>query len=268
VPFTLAHAAAAYPLRRIGLVLSALIIGTFAPDLEFFLRFAPHGPYGHTAKGLFYFSLPVALIVFWIFHALVKEPLAAMLPAAVREKIVAGECPLSLRRPLSLILVIVSILIGEATHMLWDSFTHLSYWPVQHIPLLKAAMTLPILGVVHVYKLLQYASTAFGLIAVFFWFRHWIRATPVQPNSAGSNVPMHQVRIARVLIPAVALAAAVVRAFLGIHHPSTPRGAEIWLGDFVVASISFAWLELMAWGLILPHRGPPLLAPDAPGSIK
>lgn len=268
MPFTLAHAAAAYPLRRIGLVLSALIIGTFAPDLEFFLRFAPLGPYGHTLQGLFYFSLPVAFIVFWMFHALVKEPLAALLPAAVSEKIPAGDYPLSFRRPRQLILVVVSILIGEATHMVWDSFTHPKYWPVQHLHLLRDPFTLPVLGIVHVYKLLQYVSTAFGLIVVFFWLRHWVRTASVQQPSAGSSVPASQVRRARVVIPVIALAAAVVRAFIGIHHPSTPRGAEIWVGDFVVASISFAWLELMAWGLILPHRGPALLAPDAPGSIK
>ena len=96
VPFTLAHAAAAYPLRRTRLVLSALIIGTFTPDLEFFLRFAPRGPFSHTPRGLFLFCLPVGFVVYWLFHAVVKEPLAAVLPRAARERVPADPYPLSL----------------------------------------------------------------------------------------------------------------------------------------------------------------------------
>ena len=96
MPLTLAHAAAAYPLRRTRLVLSALIIGTFTPDLEFFLRFAPKGPFGHSPRGLFLFCLPVGFVVFWLFHAVVKEPLAALMPRAVRQRVPADPYPLPL----------------------------------------------------------------------------------------------------------------------------------------------------------------------------
>ncbi len=254
MPFTLAHAAAAYPLRRTRLVLSALIFGTFAPDLEFFLRFAPKGPFGHTTRGLFLFCLPVAFGVFWIFHDLVKEPLAALMPRAIRERIVPGIYPMSLRQPLHLVLIFVSILIGAASHILWDSFTHPSFWPVRTFALLRDAFTLPVLGEVHLYKVLQYASTVFGLLVVFFWFRHWVRSAPVQRHPAGSGVSASHVRIARVLIPAAALLAGLIRALISVHNPGTPRAVEIWVGDFVVASISFAWLELMFWGFTLPVR--------------
>jgi hypothetical protein len=81
-------------------------------------------------------------------------------------------------------------------------------------------------------------------------------------------VPASQARIARILSPLLALCAAVIRTVINVRHPTTPRGAEIWLGDFVVAAISFAWLELMAWGLMLPPGERPLLAPDAPTPIK
>ena len=37
MPFTLAHAAAALPLRRFKLVWSALVIGSFAPDFWLFM---------------------------------------------------------------------------------------------------------------------------------------------------------------------------------------------------------------------------------------
>ncbi|HEY6487617.1 MAG: DUF4184 family protein [Terracidiphilus sp.] len=267
MPFTLAHAAAAYPLRRTRLILSAVIIGTFAPDLEFFLRFGPRGPFGHTARGFFLLSMPAAFMMYWIFHEVVKEPLAALLPCAARQRISLGSCVLSFRKPLQLLLVLVSLLIGGATHILWDSFTHASYWPGRHIPELRDAVTLPLVGVVHYYKLFQYGSTVFGLVVVALWFLHWVRTAPIQPEPAGKGIPVSHVRIARVLIPATALLGAFLRAVLDARHLDTPRGIEIWVGDFVVAAISMAWVELMIWGFTLPPPRPSLAAP-APGSIK
>jgi hypothetical protein len=252
MPFTLAHAAAAYPLRRTRLVLSALIIGTFTPDLEFFLRFAPKGPFGHTTRGLFLFCLPVGFVVYWLFHAVVKEPLAALLPHAIRQKIPADPYPLPPWKPLQLALVFLSIFVGALTHDLWDSFTHAGYWPARHWPFLMQAFTLPLLGMVNVHKILQYASSVFGSVAVFLWFLHWIRTAPIQREPAGNSVPPAQVRIARFAIPAIALVGAAIRPLIGKDHSPLHRGAEFWLGEFVVTIISLVWLELMAWGLTLP----------------
>ena len=265
MPFTLAHAAAAYPLRRTRLVLSALIFGTFAPDLEFFLRFAPKGPFGHTPRGLFVFCLPVAFGCFWIFHDLVKEPLASLMPRAIRERIVPGIYPMSFRRPLQLLLIFVSILIGALTHDVWDSFTHNRRWPSEDLPLLHDVLTVPIVGAVHIYKVLQYASTIFGLVVVFFWLRQWVRTAPVQVNPAGSSVPARHARIARVLIPVTALAGGFARAVAGVHYARTPRSLEVWVGEFVVAAISLAWVQLMVWGFTLPVRraNDPSTVPDA-----
>jgi hypothetical protein len=263
VPFTLAHAAAAYPFRRTRLVLSALIFGTFAPDLEFFFRFAPKGPFGHSPRGLFLFCLPAAFGVFWIFHDLVKEPLAALMPRAVRERITPGIYPMSLRHPLQLILVLVSILIGSLTHDLWDSFTHNRRWPAGELPLLQEMFTVPVVGEVHLYKVLQYLSTIFGMVALYFWFRHWVRTAPVQAYPAGSSVSSSQARIARVLIPIIAMLGAFARTFIGVHRLNTPRGIEVWVGIFVVATISFVWIELMLWGFTLPVRRADDLPPVA-----
>ena len=254
MPFTLAHAAAAYPLRNTRLVLSALIFGTFAPDLEFFLRFDPSGHFGHTARGIFVFSLPVAFIAFWLFHDVVKEPLAAMLPSGVRQRIVPGTFPLSLRRPGRLFLVLVSLLVGTATHILWDSLTHGGYWPARHFSWFWEKVSFPVLGQLYYYKILQYASTVFGLLVVLFWFLHWLRTAPLQQHPAGSSVPVTQTRIARILVPTTVLLGALLRAAVGVSHPDTSREVQHWLVDFVVTSISLAWLELMIWGFTLPVR--------------
>jgi uncharacterized protein DUF4184 len=263
VPFTLAHAAAAFPLRRSRLILSALIIGTFAPDFEFFLRFTPGGSYGHTLPGIFLFSLPTGFIVFHLFHLVVKEPLAALMPESVRLRIAAGGYPL-FADALQTGLVLISILTGALTHVLWDSFTHASYLPERLWPILDHLVTLPSLGpeqfgAIPLYKLLQYLSTLAGALAVYLWFIHWQRTAPLQQDPAGSRVTPSHIAIARVLIPLTALAGAFIRAQLGAqfgpHFVASPSddvpALEVWLGDFAVTAISLAWLELLAWGLIL-----------------
>ena len=260
MPFTLAHAAAAYPLRRTRLVLTALIFGTFAPDLEFFIRFEPAGHFGHSARGFFLFSLPVAFIAFWLFHDVLKEPLAALMPHAVRERIVPGTYPLSLRQPRRLLLVLGSLLVGAATHILWDAFTHNGYWPARHLPWFWQSVTFPMIGELHNYKILQYASSVFGLIVLVLWFRHWIRTAPVHRHPAGGSVPASHAKIARILIPATAMLGGLMRAVTDVGEPATPRDVQHWIVDVIVASISLAWLELMFWGFTLPARR----SPDSP----
>ena len=65
MPFTIAHAAAALPLRKTRLVLSALVIGTMVPDLQYFLRMAPDDRYGHSLRGALLLSLPLGLLTLW-----------------------------------------------------------------------------------------------------------------------------------------------------------------------------------------------------------
>ncbi len=64
-------------------------------------------------------------------------------------------------------MIIISILIGAASHVLWDSFTHDNGYFVQTIPILQNSVEfmgrqIPIL------KILQHASTLIGATAIAF----------------------------------------------------------------------------------------------------
>lgn len=99
VPFTLSQAAAALPFRHTRLIWSAVVVGCFAPDFEYFLRLAPKGGFGHTLLGMFVLDLPVALLVVWLFHRFAKEPLYVWLPDGVRQRVELGPNTLPLRSP-------------------------------------------------------------------------------------------------------------------------------------------------------------------------
>src|SRR6185437_3635129 len=120
MPFTPAHAAAVIPFQRTRLIPSALVIGCFSPDFEYFLRLAPKGGFGHTLAGLFLFDLPVSLLVLWLFHAYAKEPILTWLPAGVHRRLPSSTALSSMRNACGIALISISILIGAATHLLWD----------------------------------------------------------------------------------------------------------------------------------------------------
>src|SRR5882757_2416325 len=82
MPFTLSHPAAVIPIRRYG-ILSALVVGSLAPDILYFIPRVHHsGAYGHTLPGLFFFCLPLGLAALWLFHTFLKRPLISLFPAS------------------------------------------------------------------------------------------------------------------------------------------------------------------------------------------
>src|SRR5579871_959367 len=175
MPFTISHAAAAFPFRRTRLVLSALIVGCCAPDFEYFIPFEHHGAFGHTLPGVFILDLPLSLLVLWLFHSYAKEPLAACLPASARARLKLGPRTLAIKSFSRFLLILVSILIGIATHIFWDSFTHTNYWISEHLHFLGIYVSLPLFGPRSIADILQYFSSAFGIVVLCLWGMHWYR---------------------------------------------------------------------------------------------
>lgn len=181
MPFTFAHPAAAVPLRkalgRFG-SLSALIIGSMVPDLPYFLRWYVYGLSSHNFGGLFYFCLPAGVLIYILFHGFLRRPLTQLLPASVAEHL---RVAYPMRTPV--LAVIVSTIVGAATHIVWDAFTHDTPPLARLLPFLST--TLFSIGTfdVPVYKLLQHLSTVLGLAILAFWIIRWHRAA--RPSGVG-----------------------------------------------------------------------------------
>src|SRR3569833_1310021 len=172
MPFTLSHAAAALPFRRTRLVMSAMVFGCFAPDLEYFLWLRPHGHLGHTLAGLVLFDLPAGLIALFLFHQFAKAPLVACLPARLRERMRSGD-RVAMRSVSGFALICVSIVVGSITHILWDSLTHREHWLGQHWSFLGKNVHVPLFGLRDLAAIFQYMSSALGLVAIVVWFVQW-----------------------------------------------------------------------------------------------
>jgi hypothetical protein len=251
MPFTLAHPAAAIPFLRTRLVPSALVIGCMVPDFEYFLRFAPEGGFGHTLPGVFVFDLPVAFIALWLFHAYAKEPLYTWLPESVRRRIRLGPAALPVRNIAQFTLVLLSILIGVATHILWDSFTHRGFWPYRHWQFLHRTVLLPVLGMTEYLRVLQHASTLFGFVVLLLWFRHWYRRTaPLQGETA--PYPRQHPRTALYVICIVALLAAVLSGFVitALKSPYYHTDSKFLFECGVITAINVFWLGVVLYGVL------------------
>ncbi len=254
VPFTPAHAAAVLPFSRTRLVLSALVMGSFAPDFEYFLRFTAHGGFGHTLPGMFLFSLPAALTALWLFHRWIKPVAALMAPRPLRERLTPYLGPFSFGPGRRFVWVAASALVGVATHIAWDSFTHPTSPLVRHWALLRSMVVLPVIGEYPVCRLLQQTSTLLGLAAlalcIFAWAR---RAAPVpMPEPHGAVWKRVALWIA---LPGVATAAALARVALVASVADDELPFKPLLSAAVVTWIAVFWWELVVVGYFADSAG-------------
>lgn len=252
MPFTFAHSAAALPFRRLPLVPSALVIGTFAPDFEYFLRLAPNGRLGHTLPGTFILTLPAALLVLWIFHSLVKRPATMLMPDALRNRLVNHLGDFRFGGASRFLLILASLLLGIATHLLWDSFTHAGTWLYIHWPLLRASVNLPVLGPIPCYKVFQHGSTIVGTGVVVAWLISWYRSSEPSTHVPGESPSPHERLAIVTAIVMVALGGTIIRVIMGTGFPVTFQNKKM-IGEAIVTAIALVWWDLVAYGFIKRH---------------
>lgn len=177
MPFTLSHAAAVLPaVRRNGtargpLLVSALVAGSFAPDLTYFADTAvpgamAFGEFTHAPAGVLTVdTLCAALLVGgWL---LLRDPLLALLPATWRGRVgalVTGQGQRRWSRGQFALRFWYSAVLGALTHVVWDAFTHPGRWGVRLLPVLQE----PVAGW-PVYAYVQYGTSAVALAALG-WF--------------------------------------------------------------------------------------------------
>ncbi|HVM92123.1 MAG TPA: DUF4184 family protein [Terriglobales bacterium] len=256
MPFTPAHAAAAFPFRRTGLIWSALVIGTMAPDIEYFLRLAPGQPYGHTPPGIFLVSLPLGLITLWLFHSFVKAPFVELLPRELECRLVPYMRKFQFGGASRFALIAASVLIGIFTHIAWDSFTHKNSPLVHAWPPLRYPVNLGPLGACPLYKLLQYGSSVFGLavlaVAIVAWYR---QAEPcdIEPNCSHRGWPMRRI-LTLLAISAIALVAGFGYAIWTEGMPSRRPSLSLFVAPLVITAMAAAWWQLVLLGIIRVAR--------------
>ena len=244
MPFTLAHPAAVLPFARTKLVFSALIAGALAPDIGYFITFSSQHAESHSLTGLFLICLPAGLLMLLVFHKLMKAPLLALLPASHQARLYPYAQGFHCRSASRLGLIVISLLIGSFSHLLWDSFTHQTGWVVQRVAALEG--TLRPFHHYPVYKFLQHSSGVLGLAILVIAYLQWYR----QAKSSAVRRPGMTVA-ARFTIAFLMLAGAIVAALLRTVSPLISR--QTIRGNVVQATIAFVSIfvvEMIVFSII------------------
>nr|WP_246324139.1 DUF4184 family protein [Petropleomorpha daqingensis] len=160
---------------------SALVIGSMAPDLPFYLPLPQWYP-THTWLAGVTTDLLLGLLAWALWHGLLAEPASATAPAALRGRLAGGVAPglaVRIASVRQVVLLVVALVLGTATHLAWDAFTHARRWGAEHLSVLAESWG-PLPG----YRWLQYASSVVGLAVLLVWFVRWWRRTPAVPTRA------------------------------------------------------------------------------------
>jgi len=188
MPFTASHIAAVLPAGRVPwlrdpLILSALVIGSMAPDAAHYVPFDVWWASGHSWSGLVVMDVPITLALVAVYWLLLAAPLRALAPRQIRARlpqdVLAGHRDMW---PRTFGLLAVGAAIGAATHVIWDGFTHESGFGVLAIPLLQ---TPDVVGPLAAHRVLQHVCSVVGLALIAWSLLRWYERTPPSAVTPG-----------------------------------------------------------------------------------
>jgi hypothetical protein len=202
-----------YLRRQLRLDAACLVVGSMAPDFEYFVRVAPLASISHTKLGVLTWGVPVTLASVVIARYVLAWPVLLVAPRCIaRRATVLATRPWPGRLTAATVLsLVISAAIGSASHLAWDALTHADGWGPKHLMSLHAIVDAPILGHMVVHRVLQYVSSIVGLVVLAILVVHWLhRQAAVELPPAPRAWPR--------AVFAACIAAAVALASVRIHR--------------------------------------------------
>jgi hypothetical protein len=269
MPFTVSHVAAVLPfgpwLRRAGL-LAAAVIGAMAPDFDLFLPWWLPRAATHGRIALLTFCLPVGLLAWVLFESLVRPALLAIAP----DRWWAGwqrAGGADLRSLPTWLLAAAAILGGAITHLVWDGFTHEGARGVEMLPVLEAGSVRLAGHPMHLYRILQYLSSAAGLAIVAAYAWRWQRALPQDAPAGVRRVLPGGERLAwGAVLVAVPVVAGAAVALARLPQVGGEFGPGAWLSRSLEAGMGAAGAALLLVSVLVRVRVGGRKARNAGGS--
>lgn len=237
---TLAHPAAVLPLRRSGMPMAALVIGSMVPDVPLFMSWSSGYEVSHSLAGVFTVDLLGALVLLYVWNGVVRDALVDLAPDLVRVRVPARH-RLSRRQWL---LAPGAAALGAVTHVAWDSFTHPGRWGVTHVVWLRAD-----LGPLPLFKWAQYASGVIGLAVVLCAIIAYLISRP-------ASQPVTRRVFPSPLLPLVVCAAGGYGVLAGLDRWSRGFHAVAFHGVVagIVAAAAGTSMTCLAWFLVTRTR--------------
>jgi hypothetical protein len=239
MPFTFCHPAIILPFsylqKRVSMV--GLIVGSMIPDFEYFIRMKVAGIYSHSWPGIFWFDLPLGLLVVFIYQLVVRDKLIDNLPTVLNRRLSQFKSTAQKDySPKYLVIVALCVFVGTASHILWDDFTH----PAGHFVLLIPVLsdTLQLFNYhIPVYNILQHGSSIIGATAIIIT----IYRLPLNNLTKKESIAGYWITVLVIVFITVG-----IRLFTGLPFNR--------YGDIIVTAISGLLLGLAAASTFLTKK--------------
>lgn len=256
MPFTFAHPAAVVPLPRLlgkNAVVSALVVGSIVPDIAYIVPLDVARHESHSLSGIFWYCLPISVLVYVAYHRLLKGPLLGLLPTYALQRLGPHVANFHSLPAAPWRAVLVSLLCGILTHIAWDGFTHVEEVGVMALPPLQAYL-FSIGGYsVFAYKLLQHGSSFAGMAFVGWWSLRWLERAPVQSIALPIKLLPSQRFLALLAIVGLPIAAGLWAGWGGIRLVESSSEYMVllrtFLRPFVEAALPTLTLTLVVFSL-------------------
>jgi hypothetical protein len=149
-------------------------------------------------------------------------PVLALGPAGWRERVPrpAGRVPW--------LGAVVSVVVGAATHLLWDAFTHTDGFAVRHWAWLRVS----VVGPHRLYNVVGYVSSAGGLLLLAVLAGRWYRRAP-RAERAWPVLP----RAGRLIVTAGLGVGLVAGALLGLTDPVSEVSGYDWVRCLLIGAV-------------------------------
>jgi len=198
------------------------------PDFEYFLRMQVKSIYSHTWLGLFWFDLPLGLILLFVYQLLVKEAVISHLPYFLNRRFSKFRGVDNQGAFFQYFMITaLSLFIGAVSHILWDGFTHPNGYFVKLLPMLSNRLQFGNHPVV-VYKAIQHISTVSGAI-VIIWA---IYTLPL-----GNPKRNHHVTRFWIQVILISVAVVIIKLLTGLSYHQ--------FGNVIVTAISGGFIGLI-----------------------
>lgn len=201
MPFTFSHPAIILPLNYLPkrwISLTALVAGSIIPDFEYFITMKSGSVYSHTWLGLLWFDLPLALLLMWVYNSWVKNQLIDHLPAFFNKRLSPFRHPDGRYYMQRWAIIIISVLIGGASHLVWDSFTHWGGYFAMRIPFINSWVEVGDHGI-PVFVILQLLSSVVGALVILIV----ICLLPAAKVSKAPHIFYYWFKIAAIALPII-----------------------------------------------------------------
>src|SRR5262245_14031787 len=175
-----------------------------------------------------------------------KLPLMSLAPETHQQKLAVLATPFRWGPPTRFLLILVSIVLGAVTHVVWDSFTHDRGYAVRNLPDLRTPPLQAVGNDRPMYNVLQHGSSVAGLAILAFWYWRWSKRTPAQPVPEYLKMRAAKKAWITAMILITAGSLSLIYAYAVSDHLARLRR---FAGVSVVMFLSLVFVEVVGFGL-------------------